>query len=154
MSAALAAPSLEDKEFTKAEFKERYHDVIRGNMLALLEGYITDLMTTEDPEVRRKGLAYFSQVVGVEAEKKVDPMANLPVFNITINGGGVQLTATKEAEIVEMKAVQEASDKRVIEAEIRKPSLTMQQMVHVNHEALDVPLDESSADDQREQWDA
>ena len=133
--------SLAEKESLKAEFKEQYHDVIRGNMLALLGSYVQDLLTTEDPEVKRKGLAYFSNVVGVEAEKKSDPMANLPVFNITINGGGVQLAPLQEAQILEMKAVQDVADNAAITKEMLTPSLTMQQMVHVNHEALDLSPD-------------
>ena len=57
--------------FKRAEFQEEYHDAIRAVLPKMLTAYISDILTTDDPEVRRKGIAYFSQVIGVEAEKKV-----------------------------------------------------------------------------------
>lgn len=95
------------------EFKDLLHDAMRGPTLDILELYITDLMTTKDPEVRRKGLAYFTQVIGAEADKKTDPVSNLPSFNITINGGATQMQSiTQDAMVIDMELDALLSGKR------------------------------------------
>lgn len=80
----------------RAAFQDEYHSAIMAVLPSILTQYVQDLQTTDDPEIRRKGLAYFSQVVGVEAEKKQDATTNRPVVTINIGRAAAPMTITAE----------------------------------------------------------
>lgn len=122
----------------RTAFQNEYHDAIREVLPALLMDYITDLRTTEDPEVRRKGIAYFGQVIGIDAEKKQDAGSTRAV--VTINFGGAanqQVTITQDIvrDVMDVQAKQVEDDE---EAEatfnLPTPSALMRSNLHVNDE--------------------
>lgn len=74
------------------EFKSALHEGVRDALPTLLVRYYEMLMTTEDPEILRKGINLMIDTVDAKAERKQDAFANLPVFHFNI-GRGVQVTA-------------------------------------------------------------
>lgn len=94
-AAELVAANRAEAALRHSEFRDEYHDTIRASMPNLLARYLEMLYTDDDPEVLRKALDFFGRTVGTEVEKKIDPTANMPVFNIVIGtGGAVQITQT------------------------------------------------------------
>lgn len=133
--------------FKRAEFQEDYHDAIRAVLPKMLTAYISDILTTDDPEVRRKGIAYFSQVIGVEADKKVEAGSTRAV--VTINFGGPASTPVQQVVVTEI-IVQEVTDVRnLMDIEdapgdeladllgTSRPSALMRANQHINDEMLD-----------------
>lgn len=131
----------------RAEFQEDYHDAIRAVLPKMLTAYISDILTTDDPEVRRKGIAYFSQVIGVEADKKVEAGSTRAV--VTINFGGPAPTLVQQVVVAEI-IVQDVIDVRGrLDAEeapgdelddllgVARPSALMQANRYINDEMLD-----------------
>lgn len=84
-----------------AEFKKLLHAEMQTAALSLLPTYYNMLTFTEDPEVLRKGIQFFVQTVGGEAEKKQDPYGNLPVVNITFSNGTMSSQTTMPAIEIE-----------------------------------------------------
>jgi len=120
----------------KAEFKENYHDAIRANMPPLLKDYLQILKTTDDPEIIRKGLVYFSQVVGVDAEKKVDPTSTLPTIHISIGRGAVPSTVEVAGQVIDVTDVV-TLQRRQDAIDAFKPSQSMRDMAHINDTMFD-----------------
>lgn len=131
----------------RAEFQEDYHDAIRAVLPKMLTAYILDILTTDDPEVRRKGIAYFGQVIGVEADKKVEAGSTRAV--VTINFGGPAPTLVQQVVVAEI-IVQDVIDVRGrLDAEdasgdelddllgVARPSALMQANRYINDEMLD-----------------
>lgn len=134
--------------FKRAEFQEDYHDAIRAVLPKMLTAYISDILTTDDPEVRRKGIAYFSQVIGVEAEKKVEAGSTRAV--VTINFGRHTPLAPQQVVVVTETIVQDVIDVRSrLDAEeapgdeladllgVARPSELMRANQYINDEAMD-----------------
>lgn len=130
----------------RAEFQEDYHDAIRAVLPKMLTAYISDILTTDDPEVRRKGIAYFSQVIGVEADKKVEAGSTRAV--VTINFGGPAPTLVQQVVVAEI-IVQDVIDVRSrLDAEgdpgdelddllgVARPSAMMRAHQYINDEML------------------
>ncbi len=73
--------------------------------MALAVDYYEQVMSDGDLEDKRKAIELAARITGAEAEKKVNPLAGLPVFNIVIHsghGGGVT-AALQSAEVVDME---------------------------------------------------
>ena len=132
----------------RAEFQEDYHDAIRAVLPKMLTAYISDILTTNDPEVRRKGIAYFSQVIGVEAEKKVEAGSTRAV--VTINFGRASPLAPQQIVVVTETIVQDVIDVRSrLDAEespgdelddllgVARPSAMMRANQYINDEVVD-----------------
>lgn len=77
------------------EFKSALHEGVRDALPSLLTRYYEMLMTTQDPEILRKGINMMIETVDAKAERKQDAFAHLPVFHFTI-GRGVQVTAIED----------------------------------------------------------
>lgn len=82
-----------------AQSREAFRDGIQGvlqtmaiEQLELLHEHLSRPGVSIPLEERRKTVDMLLRYTGAEPDKKVDPNANLPVFNFTINGGQVQAT--------------------------------------------------------------
>jgi hypothetical protein len=81
-----------DQRMTLAEFKQEYRDSLQDLAAAVTNRYAEAVLTTEDlPELRR-AMEFLRDTLVLGEEKKVDPNAGVPVFNISINGGSVQIS--------------------------------------------------------------
>lgn len=94
------ALTLPDHDLTPQEFKELARRIGRAAYVPLFMRYYERVMTSEATiEEQRRGLADIARVTGVEEDRKVDPNANLPVFNIIFGAAG---TPAASIEVVEM----------------------------------------------------
>lgn len=79
---------------TLAEVRDLLHGEMLDAIGAILPSFVEDVLMSEDPDVKRKALAFFADATGLIADKKADPLSNLPVFNFNFGNGGVQISAT------------------------------------------------------------
>lgn len=81
--ADFGALTLPDHDLTANEFKELARRVGRAAFVPLFVRFYERVITSEATiEEQRRALSDIARWVGVEEDKKVDPNANLPVFNI------------------------------------------------------------------------
>lgn len=73
-------------------FREELHDTFRGELPDLYVEYREKLAAGGTVEDYRKAVEMHVKTLGLEAEKKTDPNAGLPVFNFIFENGGVQAT--------------------------------------------------------------
>lgn len=129
----------------REEFQDDYHGAIMAVLPDILTQYVQDLQTTQDPEIRRKGLAYFTQVVGVEAEKKPDVATNRPVVTINIGRAAAPMTITADtATVIESFQRERGGQDVTDENELLSldsllaggaaPSALMRSRLYVNHD--------------------
>ena len=133
----------------RAAFQDDYHSAIMAVLPAILTQYVEDLQTTEDPEIRRKGLAYFSQVIGVDAEKKQDVATNRPVVTINIGRAAAPMTITAvTAEVIQSFQGEARIDEPTDEDDLLSldsmlaggavPSTLMRSRLYINDDITDV----------------
>jgi len=79
---------------TRAEFKSEYQAGLQDLAAAVTNRYAEAVLTTEDIAELRRAMEFLRDTLALGEEKKADPNAGLPTFNITINGGSVQMTPT------------------------------------------------------------
>jgi hypothetical protein len=92
---------LPDHDLTAADFKELARRIGRAAFVPLFLKYYERVMTSEATvEEQRRALADIARWVGVEEEKKTDPNANLPVFNIVF--GAPSAHGATSMQVVEM----------------------------------------------------
>lgn len=77
------------------EFKTALHEGVREALPSLLTKYYEMLMTTQDPEILRKGINMMIETIDAKAERKQDAFAHLPVFHFNI-GRGIKVTAIED----------------------------------------------------------
>lgn len=89
---------------SREAFREQVQPILQRMAVAQLVAY-HEAMSMPGPSIsleeRRKALDMLLRYTGVEPEKKVDPNANLPVFNFSFNGGQMQATMVRAAEAIE-----------------------------------------------------
>lgn len=76
----------------KTKFRDAYHEAILARVARLTADYFDIVDQSKDPEDKRKALVFAVQTAGLEAEKKADVNAGLPVFHFNFVNGGVQAT--------------------------------------------------------------
>ncbi len=90
--------TLPDHDLTPQDFKELARRLGRAAFVPLFLKFYERIVTGEATiEEQRKALADIGRWTGVEEDRKVDPNANLPVFNIIFGQPG---TPTLAAEVV------------------------------------------------------
>ena len=76
------------------EFKKMLHNSMQDTLMDQYHDYLEAVKLSTDPEVKRKCVAMHISTIGAEHKEKVDPGANLPVFNFTFTSEGMTATAT------------------------------------------------------------
>lgn len=84
-----------------AEFKKLLHTQMQDTLLDQYHDYLEAVKLSVDPEVKRKCVAMHISTIGAEHKEKVDPGANLPVFNFTFTSEG--MTATTTMPVIEVQ---------------------------------------------------
>ena len=84
-----------------AEFKKLLHTQMQDTLLDQYHDYLEAVKLSVDPEVKRKCVAMHISTIGAEHKEKVDPGANLPVFNFTFTSEG--MTATSTMPVIEVQ---------------------------------------------------
>ena len=79
------------------EFKKLLHAQMQDTLLDQYHDYLESVKMSADPEVKRKCVAMHISTIGAEHKEKVDPGANLPVFNFTFSSTGMTASATLPA---------------------------------------------------------
>lgn len=124
-----------DQRMTLAEFKQEYRDSLQDLAAAVTNRYAEAVLTTEDlPELRR-AMEFLRDTLVLGEEKKVDPNAGVPVFNISINGGSVQIAQ------VSAEAQTAASQDVTFGAVEFTPSAAMRANLAVNKDLTDEVID-------------
>lgn len=85
-----------------AEFKKLLHVQMQDTLLDQYHDYLEAVKLSEDPEVKRKCVAMHITTIGAEHKEKVDPGANLPVFNFTFTSEG--MTASAVMPVIEVQS--------------------------------------------------
>lgn len=98
------------------EFKKLLHAQMQDTLMDQYADYLESVKMSNDPEVKRKCVAMHIGTIGAEHKEKVDPGANLPVFNFTFTSAGMTASATMPT----------------IEAETAQPSLATLDMTMLN----------------------
>lgn len=79
------------------DFKKLLHAQMQDTLLDQYHDYLESVKMSTDPEVKRKCVAMHIATIGAEHKEKVDPGANLPVFNFTFSSTGMSATAALPA---------------------------------------------------------
>lgn len=74
---------------------------MQDTLLDQYHDYLEAVKLSVDPEVKRKCVAMHISTIGAEHKEKVDPGANLPVFNFTFTSEG--MTATTTMPVIEVQ---------------------------------------------------
>lgn len=90
---------------TNDEFRKEVHGALKVGFLGRLARYLEQVEIDGSVEDRRKGLEFEMRVLGLEAEKKQDPYANLPVFNFVFSNGSISATNITPAAIEVVEAL-------------------------------------------------
>lgn len=94
--------TLPDHDLTAQEFKELARRIGRAAFVPLFLKFYERVITSEaSVEEQRKALADISRWTGVEEDRKVDPNANLPVFNIVFGAPAAGKPSLEAVEIVQ-----------------------------------------------------
>lgn len=112
---------------TPSAYREEVQDALRGPFFDVLEQYLIDLHTTDDPEIRRKGLEFFSKVLSLEPEKKANPYDTLPVIQVNIGPAGS----------VQLQTVPPPDSANILDATDITPTPRMQAFAAINQELLE-----------------
>jgi hypothetical protein len=108
---------LPDHDLTAADFKELARRVGRAAFMPLFLRYYERVVTSEATiEEQRRGLVDIARWTGVEEEKKSDPNANLPVFNIIFGAPGSTAASIEAVEVIETAAPPPTPDPRAPDA--------------------------------------
>ena len=83
------------------EFKKMLHNSMQDTLMDQYHDYLEAVKLSTDPEVKRKCVAMHISTIGAEHKEKVDPGANLPVFNFTFTSEG--MTATSTMPVIEVQ---------------------------------------------------
>lgn len=89
-----------------ADFKKMLHAQMQDTLMDQYADYLESVKMSNDPEVKRKCVAMHISTIGAEHKEKVDPGANLPVFNFTFSSTGMTATQMPTAERVDTVADQ------------------------------------------------
>ncbi len=93
---------LPDHDLTPNEFKELARRVGRAAFMPLFMRYFERVITSEATiEEQRRGLADIARWTNIEEDKKVDPNANLPVFNIIFGAPGSTAASIEAVEVIQ-----------------------------------------------------
>lgn len=89
---------LPEHDLTPQDFKELARRLGRAAFVPLFLKFYERIVTGEATiEEQRKALADIGRWTGVEEDRKIDPNANLPVFNIIFGAAGAANSASIEA---------------------------------------------------------
>jgi hypothetical protein len=92
---------LPEHDLTAADFKELARRIGRAAFTPLFLRYYERVITSEATiEEQRRGLADIARWTGVEEDKKTDPNANLPVFNIIFGSSGQGSHSIEAVEVI------------------------------------------------------
>lgn len=92
--------TLPDNDLTAAEFKELARRIGRAAFVPLFLKFYERVISTEaSVEEQRKALADIGRWTGVEEDRKTDPNANLPVFNIVFGAAGTNTASIEAVEV-------------------------------------------------------
>lgn len=80
-----------------ADFKKLLHAQMQDTLLDQYKDYLEAVILSTDPEVKRKCVAMHISTIGAEHKEKVDPGANLPVFNFTFTSAGMTASSIPTA---------------------------------------------------------
>jgi hypothetical protein len=94
MAIALTKPNKNIADLSLTEFKKMLHAQMQDTLLDQYHEYLEAVKFSTDPEVKRKCVAMHIQTIGAEHKEKVDPNANLPIFNFTFSSTGMSATTT------------------------------------------------------------
>lgn len=83
------------------EFKKLLHGQMQDTLLDQYHDYLEAVKISDDPEVKRKCVVLHISTIGAEHKEKVDPNANLPVFQFNFTSTGMTATQLPTAERVE-----------------------------------------------------
>ena len=92
-----ATKAVDADKMDLAEFKKLLHASMQNTLMDQYADYLEAVKMSTDPEVKRKCVAMHIATIGAEHKEKVDPGANLPVFNFTFSSTGMSATATLPA---------------------------------------------------------
>ena len=81
------------------DFKKLLHAQMQDTLLDQYKDYLEAVILSTDPEVKRKCVAMHISTIGAEHKEKVDPGANLPVFNFTFSSAGMSASSTPAIEV-------------------------------------------------------
>ena len=90
----LATKPVDADKMELADFKKMLHALMQNTLMDQYADYLETVKMSTDPEVKRKCVAMHIQTIGAEHKEKVDPGANLPVFNFTFSSTGMSATST------------------------------------------------------------
>lgn len=128
--------------------KEALHQGLAANSLAIVESYVDKVLASDDPEVQRKAIDLIARVTGAEAVKKADPLAGLPMVNITFVNGGIQVSAqapqaleSVEEVLPEPELLENAPEPRL------EPTAAMQAAISINADLAEPEPTETTLDD-------
>jgi len=128
--------------------KEALHQGLAANSLAIVESYVDKVLASADPEVQRKAIDLIARVTGAEAVKKSDPLAGLPMVNITFVNGGIQVSAqapqaleSVEEVLPEPELLENAPEPRL------EPTAAMQAAISINADLAEPEPTETTLDD-------
>jgi hypothetical protein len=108
--------TLPDHDLTPQEFKELARRLGRAAFVPLFLKFYERIVTGEATiEEQRKALADIGRWTGIEEEKKIDPNANLPMFNIIFGAPAAGHASIEAVEIV--TEVQPAVELPTLDAE-------------------------------------
>ena len=93
----MTSPHVDAAKMELADFKKLLHAQMQDTLLDQYHDYLEAVSLSNDPEVKRKCVAMHIATIGAEHKEKVDPGANLPVFNFTFSSTGMSATATLPA---------------------------------------------------------
>lgn len=92
---------------TPAEHKEYVLAAWRDATPALMVKYLETLAGAgADVDDLRKAVELMTKTTGAEVEKKQDPHANLPVFQVVFQGATIQATVAQEPSATRLEASQ------------------------------------------------
>jgi len=94
--------TLPDHDLTPNEFKELARRIGRAAFVPLFLRYYERVVTSEATiEEQRRGLADIARWTNIEEDRKVDPNANLPVFNIIFGQAGTSAASIEAVEVIQ-----------------------------------------------------
>jgi hypothetical protein len=84
----------DDPEIVTNELKQSFMLSLGTATHNMLPGLVEDLLASEDPELKRKFMAFAVETLGWKKPPPKDANDNLPVFNFNFGtGGSMQVTA-------------------------------------------------------------
>lgn len=100
-----------------AEFKKQLHGTMQDVLLDVYHDYMESVKMSADPEVKRKCVSMHITTIGAEHKEKVDPAANLPVFNFTFTSSGMTMSADVQPQLADPEVI-DVQPKGVMETPI------------------------------------